>query len=51
METKIRILLADANADFCKLLTDRIAAERGLEVVGLASDGQETLAMAKELQC
>jgi len=50
METKIRILLADANADFCKLLTDRIAAERGLEVVGLASDGQETLAMVKELQ-
>ncbi len=50
METKIRILLADANADFCKLLMERIEAERGLEVVGHAADGLEALALAKELQ-
>ena len=50
METNIRILLADANSDFCKLLSDRIAAERGLEVVGQALDGLETLSMVKELR-
>ena len=50
METKIRILLADANMDFGKLLSERIAAERGMEVVGVAADGQEALTMVRELQ-
>ena len=43
METTIRILLADANADFGKLLSERFAAERGFELVGIAADGQEAL--------
>ena len=31
METKIRILLADANPDFAALLADTLAAERDME--------------------
>lgn len=45
METKIRIIIADANPDFCKLLTDLTSAEEDMEVVGTASDGIEALAM------
>ena len=37
METKIRILLADANPDFSKLLADTLAAERDLELIGTDS--------------
>jgi len=48
METKTRILLADANADFGKLLQERIAVERDLELVGIAADGLEALAMLRE---
>ena len=50
METKIRILLADANAEFGKLLQERVAAERDLELVGIAADGQEALTMLRELR-
>ncbi len=48
METKTRILIADANADFCKLLTDMIAAEADMEVAATASDGIEALALLAE---
>ena len=50
METKIRILLADANPDFSKLLADTLAAERDLELVGTAADGPEALAMLRQLR-
>ena len=50
METKTRILIADANPDFCKLLNDVIAGEPDLEAVGTAGDGLEALAMTAELQ-
>ena len=50
METNIRILLADANGDFGKLLGEQIAEDRGLELVGVATDGQEALAMIRERQ-
>ncbi len=49
MEIKTRILIADANPDFCKLLTDVIAAEPDLEIVGTAADGIEALALIAEL--
>ncbi len=49
METKTRILIADANADFCKLLSDVIAAEPGMETVAIAGDGVEALSKAVEL--
>ena len=48
METKIRILIADANPDFCKLLTDQVSAEPDLEVVAAATDGLETLSLMAE---
>lgn len=48
METKTRILIADANKDFSKLLRDLLIAEKDIELVGSASDGMEALAMLKE---
>ncbi len=48
METKTRILIADANSDFCKLLTELISAEADMEVAAAASDGLEALALLAE---
>ncbi len=48
METKIRILIADANLDFCKQLTDLISAETDMEVAATAADGLEALSMLAE---
>ena len=50
METKIRILLADASPDFAKLLADTFAAERDLELIGAAADGPETLSQLQSLK-
>lgn len=50
METKTRILIADANKDFCTMLADLAAAEKDLEIVGTASDGLEALALMTELR-
>jgi len=50
METKTRILIADANPDFCRLLTDVMSAEADMEVAGVAGDGIEALSMLTELQ-
>ena len=50
METKIRILLADANPDFSKLLEDALSAERDLELIGTAADGPEALTMLRQLR-
>ena len=46
METKIKVLIADANEDFRSLLADAIDAEEDMEVVGRASDGTEALSLA-----
>ena len=50
METKSRILIVDSNMDFSSLLADRIAAEKNLEMVGIAADGAEALSLIKELK-
>ena len=50
METKIRILLADANADFAALLADTLAAERDMELIGAAADGPEALNQLQSLK-
>ena len=50
METKIRILTVDPNREFCRQLTELVAAEGDMEVVGTASDGQEALERAAELK-
>ena len=43
METKIRVLIADASEDFRALLRDTLRAEGDMEVVGTAADGAEAL--------
>ena len=50
METKTRILLADASAEFCSAVARQIAADQELELVGTASDGPGALEMAEELK-
>ena len=50
MENKTRILIADANPDFCKLLRELMEQENDLELVGSAEDGFEALAKAAELK-
>lgn len=50
METKIRVLIADANPDSCSLMSDLLGAEEDMELVGSASDGLEALALAAELK-
>ena len=50
METNTRILIADANPDFCTLLTELIDQEEGLELAAVAGDGLEALnLLAREL--
>ncbi|MBR3473996.1 MAG: sporulation transcription factor Spo0A [Oscillospiraceae bacterium] len=50
METKIRILLADANPEFAKLLEETFRAERDMELIGTAADGPEALTRLRELR-
>ena len=50
METKTRILLADASAEFCGAVAREIAADEELELVGTATDGPRTLELAGELK-
>ena len=50
METKLRILIADANPDYCSLVSQLISAEEDMELVGVASDGIEALSLAAELK-
>ncbi len=50
METKIRILLADANADFRSSMTELVKGEGDMEVVAAVDNGADALALAAELQ-
>ena len=50
METTTRILIADPNEDFRKMLAEVIDGEEDLQVVGSAGDGQEALALAETLR-
>ena len=45
METKIKVMLADAGEDFRALMSDALRAEGDIDVVGTAADGAEALAM------
>ena len=49
METKTRILIADSNQDFCRLISEAFSRESDLEVVGVAGDGVEALRLLAEL--
>ena len=50
METKIRVLIADASEDFRLLLADTLRAEGDMEVVGTAADGAEALSLLEREQ-
>ena len=50
METKTRILIADANPDISSLVSDLIAGEGDMEVVGTADNGADALALIGELK-
>lgn len=50
METKIRVLIADAGEDFRFVMKDTLEDEGDFEVVGSAGDGIQTLAMVAELK-
>ena len=48
METKVRILLADPNQDFCKMMTELLDRERDMEVIGATGDGQEAFELLQK---
>jgi two-component system response regulator (stage 0 sporulation protein A) len=50
METKARVLIADSNQDFCRLISEAFSHEGDLEVVGTAADGVEALSLITELR-
>ena len=50
METKIRILAADPNREFCRQLGELAAAEGDMELIGTAADGLEALSMTGQLR-
>ena len=49
METKFKVVIADANEDFRTLLQRSLEAEGDIRVVGTAADGMEALRMSAEL--
>ena len=50
METKTRILIADANPDVSSLVSDLAAGGKDMEVVGTADNGADALALIDELR-
>ena len=50
METKIKVLIADAGEEFRALLRDSLNAEGDMEVVGMAADGMEALSLLAQEQ-
>jgi two-component system chemotaxis response regulator CheB len=50
LEKKIRVLVVDDSAFMCKVLQEIINADPQLEVVGLARDGRDGVALAESLR-
>ena len=48
METRIRVMAADANEEFVALLRHALENEEDMELVGVAQDGLEALSMVAE---
>ena len=48
METKVKVMLADANEDFTVLLRRAVENADDMELVGVAQDGLETMTMLAE---
>lgn len=49
MDQKIRVLIADSDKEFCGLLSEALAQNENIEVVGVTSTGKETLQTAENL--
>lgn len=47
-QTKIRVLIADDNKDFCELLVESLSEQKDIEVVGVAHNGNDVLRLAGE---
>ena len=50
METKTRILIADTNDDFRRLMTEVVRNEEDLELLACVADGVEALSLTAELK-
>ena len=49
MDKTIKILVADAGEEFRRLLTDALAEESDMELVGATGDGKEAISLVREL--
>ena len=49
MKDKIKVLIADDNSDFARMLNSYLEKEEEMEVVGMAKDGTEAFEMIKNL--
>jgi len=47
-ESRIRVLIADDNQEFCNILSDYLLTQRDILVVGIAKDGIEALKLIEE---
>ena len=50
MEKTVKLLLADAGEDFRLLCKEALREEEGIELLGLAGDGETLLRLIEELQ-
>lgn len=47
-ETKIRVVIADDNKEFCNILNEYLSSQRDIVVTGIAKDGLEALKLIEE---
>ncbi|RBP45545.1 sporulation transcription factor Spo0A [Garciella nitratireducens] len=48
--SKIKILIADDNRDFCNILKEFLEQQEDMEIVGTANDGMEAIKLVKKFQ-
>ncbi len=48
MSSRVKVLLADDNKEFCELFSDYLAGHEDLELVGVAHNGMEVLDLVEE---
>jgi two-component system, response regulator, stage 0 sporulation protein A len=47
-ESKIRVIIADDNKEFCNILSDYLLNQRDIDVIGVAKDGLEALKLIEQ---
>lgn len=47
-ESKISVIIADDNKEFCNILNDYLLNQRDIVVTGIAKDGVEALKLIQE---